>query len=59
MRVLVYELELKDRGRLNKLAARWIGPHVLGDKKSASSWVVNFQGGKVQQVHTDHIQKYD
>lgn len=58
-RVLVYEFELKDRGKLGKLATRWTDPHVLGDRKFASSWVVKFQRGKLQQVHQNHVQKYD
>lgn len=58
-RVLVYEFELMDRGRLGKLAVQWASPHGLGEKKSAMSWEVKFRGGKVQQVHHDHLQKYD
>lgn len=46
-------------GQLNKLAARQTKPHVLGERRSASSWEVVFQGGKVQQVHPNHLQKYD
>lgn len=36
-KVLVYEFEQLDRGRLRKLASRWTGPHVLRDQKSTSS----------------------
>lgn len=57
-RVLIYDFESKDRGRLSKLAARWTNLHVLGNQMSTSSWEVIFQSGKMQQVHPDYIQKY-
>lgn len=41
-KVLVYKLELMDRGRLNKSVASWTDPHMLGEKKIAFNWEVTF-----------------